>query len=123
MTFAAGGMNGVKPVAVVAVALLSMAACGESEAPGNPGDTGETSAEFRAPDRAEVLASVCSGCHMPGGQALVSLADWSSADIAASLLAYREDASAQSVMHRMSRGYSDADITLIADYLGRETAP
>ncbi len=63
-----------------------------------------------------VLASVCSGCHAPGGTAIVSLDGYSSERIKALVITYRSEGG--SAMHRMARGYTDAEIESIASYLG-----
>ena len=72
--------------------------------------------------RAAALASVCSGCHMDGSdhQGLVSLDGLTADAIAISMLAYRNDDTRQTVMNRLARGYSPADIELIAEYLAGE---
>ncbi|HEY6599518.1 MAG TPA: hypothetical protein VIZ30_09400 [Pseudomonadales bacterium] len=63
-----------------------------------------------------VLASVCSGCHAPGGTAIVSLDGYTTEQIKVLFTAYRSDGG--SAMHRMARGYTDAEIESIASYLG-----
>ena len=63
-----------------------------------------------------VLASVCSGCHAPGGTAIVSLEGYTTVRLKTLVSAYRSDGA--SVMHRMARGYTDAEIESIATYLG-----
>ncbi len=65
--------------------------------------------------RGAILGSVCSGCHAPGGTAIVSLDGYSSEQIKARVNAYRGDGG--TVMHRMARGYSDVEIESIASYL------
>ena len=67
-----------------------------------------------------VLAVSCSGCHGEGGQAIVSLADLLADDIEARFLMYRSSTASGSSMHRMARGYTEEQIRLIADYLGRK---
>ena len=75
----------------------------------------------RAPlGSAAALAVSCSGCHGEGGQAIVSLADRSSDDIEARFLMYRSSTAGGSSMHRMARGYTEEQIRLIADHLGRK---
>ena len=65
------------------------------------------------------LAVSCSGCHGEGGRAIVSLESLSADDIEARFLMYRSTAGGSS-MHRMARGYTEEQIRLIADYIGRE---
>ncbi|KCZ46070.1 MULTISPECIES: hypothetical protein [unclassified Hyphomonas] len=66
---------------------------------------------------AAVLSVACSGCHGPTGGAITSLEGRSSAELREALLRYRSDADGGSVMHRMMRGYSEADIETISAYL------
>lgn len=66
------------------------------------------------------LVVSCSGCHGEGGQAIVSLADLSAEDIETRFLMYRRNTAGGSSMHRMARGYTEEQIRLIADYLGRK---
>jgi cytochrome subunit of sulfide dehydrogenase len=66
--------------------------------------------------RGAILASVCSGCHASSGTAIVSLDGYTSERIEALVTTYRVEGA--SVMHRMVRGYTDAEIDSIAGYLG-----
>jgi sulfide dehydrogenase cytochrome subunit len=66
------------------------------------------------------LAVSCSGCHREGGRAIVSLEGLSADDIEARFLMYRSSTVGDSAMHRMARGYTEEQIRLIADYLGRK---
>lgn len=69
-------------------------------------------------DQAALLTASCSGCHAAGGKAIVSLDGIPAAELEARLLTYRNDADGASAMHRMARGYSAEQITLIASTLG-----
>ncbi len=65
------------------------------------------------------LAAACSGCHGGPGAAFASL-DGRSADELARLLAtYRSQTAGTTVMHRLARGYSDAEIEAVSAYLAR----
>jgi len=66
------------------------------------------------------LVVSCSGCHGEGGRAIVSLEGLSANDIEARFLMYRRTTVGGSSMHRMARGYTEEQIRLIADYLGRK---
>ena len=66
------------------------------------------------------LVVSCSGCHGEGGRAIVSLESLSADDIEARFLMYRSSTAAGSSMHRMARGYTEEQIRLIADYIGRK---
>jgi cytochrome subunit of sulfide dehydrogenase len=75
-----------------------------------------------APARAQAvdprLASlVCAGCHGPAGHSpgdIPSLNGRTAAALAADLRAYRTDQRPSTVMGRVAKGYSDADIDGIA---------
>lgn len=64
-----------------------------------------------------VLTLSCSGCHSPAGGAIASLEGRSEAELHAALLRYHSYSDGGSVMHRMMRGYSEADIEAISAYL------
>jgi mono/diheme cytochrome c family protein len=66
--------------------------------------------------RSALLTSSCSGCHAPGGQAIVSLEGYTAERLKALLTAYRSDG--ETAMHRMARGYTEAEIESIATTLG-----
>ena len=63
------------------------------------------------------LALSCSGCHMPGGSAIVSLDGLSRDQIYAGLQRYSGEADGSTVMHRLVRGYSDPQLQAISDEL------
>jgi len=67
--------------------------------------------------KAATLAAACSGCHAKNGDAIVGLGTRSADEIQSSLIAYKADAAGSSVMHRIARGYSEAQIRMIAAYL------
>ncbi|MEZ6001135.1 cytochrome c [Hyphomonas sp.] len=71
---------------------------------------------------AAVLALACSGCHSPAGGAIASLEGRTSTELRTALLRYRTDPDGGSVMHRMMRGYSEADIDAISVYLAEDIA-
>ncbi|MEM6626358.1 MAG: hypothetical protein AAF719_06605 [Pseudomonadota bacterium] len=105
----------MRRAAYFSTAILSLAACGAPDDPSAVA-SGDLS-------RAASLAAVCSGCHTAlGGEALVSLAALSADEIRASFRSYRDDDALQTVMHRVARGYDDADIDLIAEYLAASGA-
>lgn len=70
--------------------------------------------------RSASLAAACSGCHASAGLAIVSLDRYSAASIAGALRAYKADDAGQTVMHRLARGYTEADIEAVATYLARQ---
>ncbi|MAK62061.1 MAG: hypothetical protein CMK09_13900 [Ponticaulis sp.] len=64
------------------------------------------------------LAASCSGCHTPSAEsAIPSLSDRSSEDLFDAFMLYKTEADGTTVMHRIARGYSEADIAEISDYL------
>ncbi len=67
--------------------------------------------------KAATLATACGGCHVKDGNAIVGLGTRSADEIQSSLIAYRADAAGSSVMHRIARGYSEAQIRMIAAFL------
>lgn len=76
--------------------------------------------EAAAPvDQAATLASACSGCHHAGGSAIADLQAYSALQIEQSLRAYKQAVDWPTAMHRMARGYTDAEISAIARRLGR----
>jgi cytochrome subunit of sulfide dehydrogenase len=83
----------------VAALLLVPAAAGKAEAP--PG------------------ASSCSGCHAPSARidsAVPRLAGRSAAELAAQMQAFKNGQQPSTVMGRIAKGFSDAEIQAIADW-------
>ena len=70
----------------------------------------------------DLLASVCSGCHGGPDQILISLEGYTADQIEASLSFYASDTDGDSVMHRLARGYTAEQITLISQSLGTSLA-
>ncbi len=76
------------------------------------------------PERTErytaILANNCFTCHGPGGQSpgeIPSLNRLSAADLATALKQFRSGERASTVMGRHAKGYSEADIDSIAQYI------
>jgi cytochrome c553 len=69
-------------------------------------------------DTGFVLTSSCSGCHAEGNARIKPLAGYTAAELQRLLTVYRTDVSGATAMHRMARGFSDAEIALIARELG-----
>ncbi|MCG8442248.1 MAG: hypothetical protein MI723_10615, partial [Caulobacterales bacterium] len=63
------------------------------------------------------LAAACSGCHSAPAEGIVSLDGKSAEEIAAALHTYREDEAGGTVMHRLARGYSEAQVDAVAAHL------
>ena len=74
----------------------------------------------------DVLAAPCAGCHREeaaGSGAIPSLRGLSADEIADKLHAYRDGELEGTVMNRLARGYSEAEIRRLADTLGTRTPP
>ena len=104
-----------RPAALAAAVMLPslLVACGTT---GVEVDVVEADNSVLITDAA-VLSLACSGCHGPNGGAIASLMGRTPEQIQQPLLRYRSDESGTSVMHRMMRGYSEADIEAISTYL------
>lgn len=71
-----------------------------------------------------VLSTPCSTCHGPGGRspgAIPSIDRLGADAIRTSLLAFKTDTVQGTIMNRLARGFSDAEIDAVAGYLGART--
>ena len=71
------------------------------------------------------LAASCAACHGTQGKAVngspvVSLAGLSKDDIVAQMAAFKAGTRSATVMHQLSKGYSDAQIAMIATYFAAQ---
>ena len=119
----------MRPAPWLLAAALAAAAvlpgCGAPDRPGeNLPDLGPGAAGPAAdggalvPDRTALLAFACSGCHSAAGSdGIADLDDYSREALETALTAYKSDASGTTVMHRLMRGYEQADIAAISKYL------
>ncbi|WP_139792407.1 c-type cytochrome [Henriciella litoralis] len=105
-----------------------MSACNPSA--DTPAASAETSTEASstsdAPDMSGLsepasLALSCSGCHGAKGGAIANLDGYTAADLSERLMAYKTDAEGTTVMHRLMRGYSDAEIQSVSAYIAGDT--
>jgi sulfide dehydrogenase cytochrome subunit len=67
-------------------------------------------------------AAACSGCHaVPAraGAAIPSLAGRPAEEIAEQLLAFRQGEGSPTVMDRIARGFSEAELRAIAEWVAR----
>jgi sulfide dehydrogenase cytochrome subunit len=98
-----------------AIGLTALAAC--TTAP-----TAEPAkAPAITPGAAANMASNCFTCHGPDGRSpgsIPSLHNQTSATIAATLKAFKSGARPSTVMSRHAKGYSDAEIDALANYIG-----
>ncbi|WP_158295534.1 c-type cytochrome [Crenalkalicoccus roseus] len=68
---------------------------------------------------APLAAQGCLGCHGPGGAGMASvppLAGRDAQQIEAMLRGFRDDALPGTIMNRIARGYTDAEIAALAAY-------
>jgi sulfide dehydrogenase cytochrome subunit len=76
-----------------------------------------------APPNAVMLSIACDGCHgtlgISAGSAMPSLAGQSKEYLVASMKAFRSDARPSTIMGRLARGYSDAEIEAMGDFYAR----
>ncbi len=108
----------IRPVSGWALAAVLVAGVAVSGCRSDAADT--TDASGPGLGSPALLAASCSGCHGTDGAAIPVLDDLTADMIAASLKTYRDDAAGSTVMHRLTRGYSDAEIDAIAAYLAAE---
>ena len=71
------------------------------------------------------LSATCAACHGTQGKAVngspvVSLAGLSKDDIVAQMAAFKAGTRPATVMHQLSKGYSDAQIAMIAAYFAAQ---
>ena len=106
--------------ALAALSLLGLAGCG---AVTSSGETTVVPLIAETTSGAAQLALACGGCHGSEAGPIASLNGYSAELMEQSLLAYKLEAEGTTVMQRLARGYSEADIKLISAYLSREDAP
>lgn len=97
------------------LSVFAVVACG-GQTDSAPADSSVQTVE-RETDRGAVLALACTGCHSESGGAIASLSDHDTSQLRAALLEYRSEIDGTTVMHRLARGYPEADIDLISAYL------
>ena len=71
-------------------------------------------------EMARILAGNCFTCHGPGGRSpgsIPSLVTLSSSDIVAKLKRFKSGEAPSTVMGRQAKGYTDAEIEAVANYL------
>ncbi len=79
------------------------------------------------PQHARSMAATCAACHgtdgaaVPG-EAMVALAGYPKPALIAQLKAFRDGTRSATVMHQITRGYSDAEIDAIATWFAAQPA-
>ncbi len=68
-------------------------------------------------DRSATLAATCSGCHAGPETAMISLDGLSKEVLSDAMHRYKSELDGTTVMHRLARGYTDADIDAVSTYL------
>jgi len=73
--------------------------------------------------QAPLAAEGCYGCHGPAGAgagAIPAIAGRDAADLRAAMLAFRANERPGTIMGRVARGYTEAEIAAIADHFARQ---
>lgn len=101
-----------QPMRAVLLIVLAagLAGCGANTASDTPSETISL-------DRAAALSATCSGCHAGPGTAIVTLDGLDAETLSFAMRRYKSEADGTTVMHRLARGYSDADIDAVSVYL------
>lgn len=91
------------------------------------GFTGPAAAQTAAELQLRGLAATCAACHgtqgrVAEGSRLPGLAGLPAEVMVQQLRAFRDGTRPATVMHQLSKGYSDAQITQIAGYFARQPA-
>ncbi len=108
--------------ALMAAGLLA-GACSpgeESAAQAEPSPQAFAGDALQETEPGELLALTCSGCHGGGSEAIPDYSQFDQAELETKLKTYKAEMDGTTVMHRLMRGYSDADITAVAAYLSAQ---
>lgn len=79
-------------------------------------------AETRAQTQAPLLAEACLGCHGPGGSGasgVPALAGREAAELRAALVAFRANERPGTIMGRITRGYTEAELAALAEHFAK----
>lgn len=106
-------------ITIVPLSLLGLVACSGADVAINPNDQA-VDADQLGPGA--TLAAACSGCHSDVNGAIVSLSNYTEAQLQDTLARYKTEADGTTVMHRLARGYSEEDIALVSAYLSQDEA-
>ena len=107
-------------LALLAAALGSFSAWAQQPAPPAPA----FAASNLSPKGVQSMASACSACHgtnghAAAGSAVPGLAGRSSAEIVQLMAQFKAGGRPATVMHQISKGYSDAEIAAMAEHFSR----
>lgn len=98
-----------------ALALTSAALTAVAQAPSSPRD----------PHLARNLAATCANCHGTNGKSvggMVTLAGIPKDTLIKNMKEFKEGKRPATIMHQLSKGYTDEQIELISDYLSKQKA-
>lgn len=89
-----------------------------------PGGTTVTLTEKTVPASAEMLAGACAGCHgtqgSSAGPSMPSLAGQSKVFFIDAMKKFKSGERPGTVMSRLAKGYTDAQVVLMADYFAKQ---
>ncbi len=83
---------------------------------------GIASASAQAPNAA-LIAANCAVCHGPGASGagdIVKLNDKTPAQITEAMVAFRDGKKPSTIMGRIAKGYTDAQVAAVAGYIGKK---
>jgi cytochrome c553 len=86
---------------------------------------GPVSAQQPDPRSAQYIAANCANCHGTQGRsagAMPSLAGQKKEFLAEQMRAFRDGKKAATIMHQLAKGYSDAQIDMLAEHFARQPA-
>ena len=104
----------IKPLTILAASLLGLAGSAYAQA-----DAGKEALYVKS------LAATCANCHGTNGRAVegssvVSIAGLDKAYMVAQMKAFKAGTRPATIMHQLSKGYSDAQIETLATYFAAQ---
>ena len=104
----------IKPLTILAASLLGLAGSAYAQA-----DAGKEALYVKS------LAATCANCHGTNGRAVegssvVSIAGLDKAYMIAQMKAFKDGTRPATIMHQLSKGYSDAQIETLATYFAAQ---
>ncbi|MCZ4296500.1 c-type cytochrome [Henriciella marina] len=114
-------LKSISIAAISAAMAFTLSGCSAGDTTAEtPAQAAETSVADGDMLRGQTLALTCSGCHAGAGDAIPDYYALDRATLEVRLLTYKTEEDGTTVMHRLMRGYGEADIAAVAAYL---TAP
>ena len=104
----------IKPLTILAASLLGLAGSAFAQA-----DAGKEALYVKS------LAATCANCHGTNGKAVegssvVSIAGLDKAYLVTQMKAFKAGTRPATIMHQLSKGYSDAQIEMLATYFAAQ---